>query len=309
MGRTATHSASEVDEIASYSRLHGRAAARDKFKMTEGQLGGLLYRYYYKKHAPLFDVKIGGEKPVTLTGDAMIISDVHVPCTDWRVALRMCEIAEKYLPEPRTLIVAGDLVNLDWASSYPHIASPIHWKYEVKAAKALFDEWLGLFERIIVFAGNHDRRIAKWSAGNVDVREMMRGIVSEEEKRVIVSEWGHCILKSGGRTFRVTHGKNYSVNTGVVGNELANKFKQNIVSGHQHHGSISLDRTKAFIVVDNPALVDQRKLAYVTLDDNKSPNMGRGFTMIRNGEPTLFLEGLTQWANWLPEATAKRKAA
>ena len=39
----------------------------------------------------------------------------------------------------------------------------------------------------------------------------------------------------------------------------------------------------------------------MTLDDSKSPNMGQGFSMIRDGEPALFLEGLTVWNRWLPK--------
>jgi len=89
------------------------------------------------------------------------------------------------------------------------------------------------------------------------------------------------------------------VQTGNVGNDLAHKFQQHIVLHHQHHGSISLDRYKRYIIVDNPAMVDQKKLAYVSLDDSKKPNMGRGFTFIKDGEPTMFLEGLTVWKHWL----------
>jgi len=286
-------------EIAAFAQQYGRAAARKEYDLTEGQLGGLLYRYYHVKHSQLFNVKIAPGKPITVKGDAMVISDVHVPCTNWDLAQRMCEIAIRYLPEPRTLIVAGDLFNLDWASTYPAIADTIQWKQEQAAASALIEEWLTVFHDIVLTAGNHDRRGFKATSGNIWMDDLRKLITAD--KRVRTSEWGHSILRSGGREFRVTHGRNYSVQTGNVGNDMAHKFDQHIILCHQHHGSISPDRYKRYIVVDNPALVDQKKLAYVTLDDSKAPNMGQGFTLVREGEPTLFLEGLTVWKRWLPK--------
>ena len=129
--------------------------------------------------------------------------------------------------------------------------------------------------------------------------------------KVQASGWGWMHLTSGGRRFRVTHGKNYSVLTGSVGNELANKFHEHIILHHQHHASISLDRYKWYIVVDNPALVDQRKLAYVSLDDTKSPNMAKGFCLVKDGEPHLYVDGITVWKNHLPLRVVKsvRQAA
>lgn len=307
MGRPTKYSAQDADAIADYSRQHGRLAAQKHYGMTDGQLGGVLYRYYHKKHKPLFDFHITADKPIVVRGDALIIGDVHAPCTDWELAWRVGEIAERYLDAPRTLIVAGDIFNLDWMSTYPALV-PLHrWKHEKAAAKALFELWLTLFDRIVVFAGNHDRRAAKHTEGMIGMGDLMALVTSDA--RVQVSEHGHCILKSGKREFRVSHGANYSINTGVVGSELANKFSTNMVLCHQHHASISLDRFKRHIVVDNPALVDQKKLAYVTLDDKKNPNMARGFTLIRDGEPQIFVEGITVWSHWLSDKRAERKAA
>lgn len=287
-------------EIAAFAQQYGRAAARREFNLTEGQLGGLLYRYYHIKHSQLFNVQIAQGKPITIKGDAMIVGDVHVPCTDWDLAQRMTAVAVKYLPEPRTLIIAGDLFNMDWASTYPAVASYPQFKDELKAAEALIAEWLTVFDDIVLTPGNHDRRAFKATSGNLWMDDLQKLITTD--KRVRTSEWGHSILRSGGREFRVTHGTEYSVQTGNVGNDLAHKFQQHIVLHHQHHGSISLDRYKRYIIVDNPAMVDQKKLAYASLDDNKRPNMGRGFTFIKDGEPTMFLEGLTVWSHWLAKA-------
>jgi predicted phosphodiesterase len=290
------HTPEERAMIAAFAQQYGRAAARIEFNLTEGALGGLLYRYYRVEHAHLFNVQIAEKKPITIKGDAMVCGDVHVPCTDWETAWKMCQIAVAHLQEPRTLIIAGDFLNLDWASKYPAIAKIIPWDSEWKAGEALFKEWLTVFERIVWTAGNHDRRAMK-ATGNLYIDDLRKMMTSD--KRIETSEWDYSMLISGKRRFRVTHGSEYGVNTGTVGNEMSHKYQDNIILHHQHHGSIGLDRYKRYIVIDNPALVDQTKLGYVNLDSNKRPNMARGFTMVKDGEPTLFLEGLTVWNHWI----------
>ncbi len=299
-----------ADEIAAYSRQRGRAAAREHYKLTEGQLGGLLYRV---KTAPrtrrLTNVRIAPEEPITIVGDGMIVGDVHVPTTDYDICHRMAVVALNFLQEPRQLIVAGDMFNLDFLSVYPPISKTPEWKREKLTARALLKEWLTVFDRILIITGNHDRRITKATAGHMTTEDLIDMVY--QDKRIVTSEWGHCILKSGDRSFRVTHGRNYSVNTGTVGNDLSHKFEMNIISHHQHHASISLDRFKRYIVVDNAALVKAESLAYATLDDSKMPGMARGFCMVRDGEPQLFVEGITVWKHWVGKSrrgNGKRKA-
>lgn len=249
------------------------------------------------KQPEVFNVRVAPADPLEVQGDVMVIGDVHVPTTNYAIASQMLAVARRYLKAPRQLIVAGDLFNLDFLSIYPPSTRETAWEQEKEAARHMIAEWLRVFHRIYFIAGNHERRYSKASGGQFKIIDLMDMVT--QDKRVTVSEWGHLILTSGDRDFRVTHGRNYSVNTGTVGNELAHKYEMNIISHHQHHASVSLDRYKRYIVVDNAALVDQSKLAYVVLDDNKMPGMATGFCMVRNGEPALFVEGITVWNNWL----------
>jgi hypothetical protein len=188
---------------------------------------------------------------------------------------------------------------MDAFSFFAQVIVPPTWKHELLAGKVIIEHWLSFFDEIIMLPGNHERRLPRMLDGNSSMEELRDTLT--HNKRVKTTEHGHVILRSGGREFRVTHGRNYSVNQLWVANDLAQKFNQHIVSGHQHHGAIGMDRYKRFMLVDIPALVDQKKLAYVSLYDNKSPNMACGFAVIRNGEPMLFCEGVTVWENHIKE--------
>lgn len=233
--------------------------------------------------------------PLELIGDALIVGDVHVPATDWHFAELVARIAEKR--SIGRLIVAGDYFNHDLYSRFPHIVAPPTWAEERKAGKRLLDDWLVTFDEIVILMGNHERMKQKAANGQVDELDIF-GCLSTSSK-IKTSNFGYCHLDSGGQRWRISHGREYSVNQLTVGAELANKHHCNIISHHQHHLAMGLDRYKRYMVVDNGSLVDQGKLAYVTLDESKKPNMARGFTLIRAGYPYLFGAGLTDWEYWL----------
>lgn len=120
------------------------------------------------------------------------------------------------------------------------------------------------------------------------------------DPRLIVSEWGHLVISNPhGADWRVTHGREYSVNAGVVGSRYAQRFQQNIISHHEHHLALTLDRYGRYVVVANGMLADPNEMMYAQLDDGSNPTMKRGFTLYRNGYVTLFGEHITDWDAWL----------
>lgn len=273
--------------------------------LTYGQAAGRIWRYQQHQNggqpdrSDLFVVSLG--EPLILEGDAVIVGDIHVPCTDYDWAQRAAMVGLYHLAAPRTLVIAGDLVNADFASRYDLIHELPRWDQEVQAARHLFRVWLEVFDRVIFLAGNHERRLSKFTRGELGMQHLADLLLQDE--RVIVSHWGHCLLISGGIPYRVTHARNYSLNSLTVGHELANKYQQHIINHHQHHLSKGMDRFKRFIVIDNGALVDQDKLAYVVLDDSRSPAMAKGFTLVRGGVAHVLGEApYTSWEEWLAPA-------
>lgn len=237
-----------------------------------------------------------GQPPFALEGDFLAIGDVHVPCTDYEFAQLPSLAAQKYLKPPRKLIIGGDLFNMDAFSQYAAVIPAPTWKQEKESARQLIREWSEFFEEIYFFMGNHDWRLLKWSMAQLDDDDLLTYLKSD---KVRVSHYRHCTVRTSNGVWRITHPRNYSINALTVANDLAQKHGQHILSFHEHHAGITTDRYGRHIIVNGGCLADPNKLAYVALDDGKSPVMKRGFTVVRDGYPYLFADGITDWSKWI----------
>jgi hypothetical protein len=110
-------------------------------------------------------------------------------------------------------------------------------------------------------------------------------------------------------TYRVTHGSDYGINQLTVAEQMAHKYRQHIISHHEHHASVGMDRYKNWILVNGGGLFDSDSLAYTKIEDSKKANMANGFTMLLNGYPYLFTDKFTDWNFWLKGAKQGVKAA
>ena len=239
-------------------------------------------------------------QPLKLEGDWMIIGDVHIPFVDYDFANLVSMVARKNLKKPRRLLIAGDFFNMDTFSTYAHLTNIPTWAEERRAARGLFDEWFDTFTEIVCIMGNHDRRLQKFTGGAFDDTDIIGLVGINNPERIKSSNYGWCTVESGGQVYRVTHPKNYSVQTLNVADTLANKFGSHIISFHEHHLALGWDRYKRYITVNGGCLVDDSKVAYMTLDDTKSARGARGFVMLRGGVPHLFGEApFTDWSRWV----------
>jgi len=236
-----------------------------------------------------------------LQGNFMIVGDTHVPYTDWDFAALVGLIAEKHLPPPRKLILAGDFFSFDQFSTYAQIVACPSWKTERKAAKHLLKLWFETFDEIYGLMGNHDRRLQKFVAGAFDETDIISLVYSNPDK-LKWSNYGYCIVDTPTGEWRITHPKNYGINQLSVAETLTFKHRQNIISHHEHHAAIGFDRYGWNVIVNNGCLLEQNKLTYVALDDSKSASMMKAFCMLKDGYPYLFCDNglpFTDWSKWL----------
>jgi len=237
--------------------------------------------------------------PLTITGDAMIVGDVHCPYTDWEYASLVTKIAEKHLQPPRQLIIAGDYFNLDIFSDYAKLVAGPNWHDEKTAAVALMQEWAAIFDRVFLLSGNHDRRVSRRTDGEMDITDLA-DFLSVNTEKLTPSILGYAMLESNGISWRVTHAKEYSINRLTVAGELALKFQSHVIAFHEHHQAIGWDRFGRYCIVNGGSLVRQQDMAYCSLDDTKRPVWNTGFVMVREGVPTLFGKSpITRWEDWL----------
>ena len=264
------------------------------FNISRGTVAGAIR--HYKQSNPdskLFEVNFG--QPLSLLGNAIITGDIHVPTTNFDFSKRIRSVAKFW--GIKTLIIAGDVYNFDLFSKYPRQTVMISWAQERDAGKLLFEMFTDYFDVIYVLMGNHDRRMIKWADGHLDETDVF-GLITTSPK-VHVSNFGYCTIKSGSENWLVTHSTEYSVNQLTVADQLAQKYKSNVITHHEHHVAKGRDRYKSFTIINNGGLFAQEKMAYTQLDTSKKPNMANGFTALVNGCGHLYTPypSFTDWTH------------
>ena len=238
------------------------------------------------------------DRAFNLEGDFMIVGDAHVPYTDWDLAALVSAVARKHLKKPRRMILAGDFFSMDYFSTYAQIVISPTWKRERDAARALLELWFKTFDEIYGLMGNHERRLQRFTAGAFDETDIAALVFSNPDK-LKWSDYGWCVVNS---IWRITHPKNYSRLNLRVAEDLAMKYRQNIISHHEHHAGMGFDRYGNHVIVNNGCLLEQSKLSYASLDDNTSPAMIKAFCMLKGNHPYLFCDNglpFTDWDYWL----------
>lgn len=290
----------KADDTFSYRKM-----ARE-LSLTIGQVANRIA--YHKRTRSEMDDKplrydLFGDalpEPHVLEGDAIIVGDVQLPTTDLDFALLPVAIGKKH--DIKDLVIAGDFVNADWASSYQKIGPLPSAAAEKAASHYLLTEWLAWFDTIWFFPGNHERRIAKLTGAALDMLDLADMLVPAASRdQFKVSEMGHMIIKTVTGDWRVTHARNYSVNQLNVADALVQKYRTHIIQHHEHHLAKGWDRYKHNIIINNGGLFDPTKMSYALLDDSKSPNMAKGFTMLKDGVAHVYGEyPYTDWETLLP---------
>lgn len=242
-------------------------------------------------------------EPIAISGNAIITGDWQLPTTDYEFMKRIMHIGLLELESPRKLIIAGDFLNNDAFSGYDDTVPSPRFNTEIKACKRVLDDLLRVFDEVVIFMGNHERRSQRKTKGQLTAELLFTLITTDE--RVTVSPHGFMELTSNGELYRVTHAKNYSVNQLTVADALAHKELCHIIQHHEHHLAIGYDRYKNFLIINNGGVFSQQDMAYVVIDDSKHANMANGFTMVKDGVPTLYGKyPFTDWTSTDAEISA-----
>lgn len=274
-----------------HSELHN--ALDEQFRIAKR---GAIAKYPLAYKLPEGILDFGA--PWQLTGDWMIVGDVHVPSTDWELAALVASVAKKAMKRPRRLLIAGDLFNMDKFSFYPHLTLVPSWKDERDSAKLLFTEWGKVFDEIRWFVGNHERRLQRILVDVLEDSDLL-GVIKANPDQVRFSNYSYCTIDAGSR-WLIIHPRNYSRNQLTVAKQLAHKTRLNIISFHEHHIGIGWDDSGLSMIINGGSLVDAAKVAYMTLDMSTTPVSKQGFVLLQNGTPTLFgRPPLTDWQKWV----------
>jgi hypothetical protein len=293
----------DMDLLDEWERAKAAGITKHEFAKLKGQSYPTIHTRIYRarkgfKNSPdLFDFGVE-ERLLIEEEDVMVIGDLHLPFTDYTFATLPAMIGDKYMTYPRKLIIAGDAFNFDTYSIYDKICILPKLSDEKAAGQHMFEIYLDTFQEIVFLMGNHERRLQKWMKGEYDASDI--AMLLSNSGKVKTTNYGWIVLRNSTGDWRITHSKCYSVNQLTVASDLANKFQMNILTNHDHHLAMGWDRYKRYVTINNGCLVDDTKIPYVNMDDNRMANMTQGFTMFKNGHPTVFgKEPFTDWNKWM----------
>ncbi len=231
--------------------------------------------------------------PLELSGDWVLVGDAHIPYINIEFAERVVIVARKR--KIKNLLIAGDFWDYSNYSLYDDVVPQASWQTEKAAGKRVIQEWGKWFTRVEFLMGNHERRKEKRLQGHEDDEDIFSPLAAVC-KNIHSTNYGWAEITSGGELYRVTHPKNYSVLSLTVADQLALKYDCHVISFHEHHLAMGLDRYGRHIIVNGGCLVDPTRLSYVALDDSKSAAMVNGFVTIKDGTPDLF--GPPPFTDW-----------
>lgn len=217
-----------------------------------------------------------------LEGDYLVWSDPHAPFHDDE--FMTLSIKKAHRLGIQDLIIAGDLMDGNQFSKRGlHIGHQRRWQDDAEIGAAIVRVLSAAFRRVTILMGNHDDWFTKYFRGHADAEWLYSRLFNTAGN----VEWTHfqqCEVKSGGKTFRVLHGANYSGrNPLTVGKDLAAKFGCGIVMGHQHHHESGFDKSGDHQVVCMGGMYDPSKLAYIHESPRTNPVPTPGYAIIKDG--------------------------
>lgn len=229
------------------------------------------------------------DEPPVFSGDATIIGDLHLPYLDYQFADEMLVESRDTLVPPRRLIICGDLFNLDSFSSFAPVSpSTTSLRHEIASGRNFLKAALGIFDRVEITLGNHDRRILYRTLGQVSDVEL-RSLIGYDSVNFYL--YGHAILQTKRGEWRCTHQASYSTNSQSVGVKLAHKFSQHVITHHQHKVSVGFDSSGTRVVIDNGMMADPKLIDYANVVDNTLPAFKQSYVIIRDGKAKLYTNG------------------
>ena len=220
-------------------------------------------------------------EPPVFDGDFVVSGDYHMPYVDREFAEQMLNHAYQTLSSPRKLIIAGDLFNLDVFSRFtPSVSYIPTLHHEMDSTRRMLEDMIDVFDEIHALLGNHEMRFIYQVLGQLSAFDIEKLIDNE---RVTFHDYAMCIIDTFTGDWRATHQRNYSINSQTVGKKLAHKFRQHIITHHQHKVSKGFDDSGNNVIIDNGCMADVDKLHYVHAIDNTSPVMMQSYVFLKDG--------------------------
>lgn len=233
------------------------------------------------------------------TDNAIVLSDFEVPDHHREILKRATLMGQRY--NIRTLVIAGDGHAGDQAAlTYHPILRPggEGYRSSVELLKEVLRAFNKQFDNIYYISGNHDRRAARMTSGEIDLGHFLTDL-----DFVHYSAYSKMWVKTRRGWVFIPHQVNFSKNPVTIGQDL---YKNKARKGHHiiphcHRQQSGRTEDDAYEIHAIGTCRDARRTQYRQMTVTKHAEWNVGFLMIRNAYfYPMTLKG-TDWHFWLGE--------
>lgn len=232
--------------------------------------------------------------------NAMIIGDLEMPAVDLNLLRKVVQVAMSN--DIKTLIIAGDLIASDQAGLASH---DITWASEemtfekvLEYTRIVLRIFLGWFDHIVVFMGNHDERVSRVTGGHVWLGMLL------DDPRITFSRYEYMYMVTKRKPVYICHPRGYSRNSSKLGKDLYNANSYNgqkcdIILAHTHLRESAHSQDGIGVIHAMGCCRAPSKTKYISTRSTTFPKWRQGFAMIRNAYIYNFDFYETDWDFWV----------
>lgn len=223
----------------------------------------------------------------TIYGDAVVISDVHLPLTDYAFAETV--VARGRFFGVRRLIIAGDLLDNASRNKFRRKTAPASFSKGLEMSRKLLQFYGEWFEEIWFEPGNHDDWFLEDMEGDLIFDDFAQLLVTDEVRsKFIATPYDRVTLISGDEPYTIPHQSEVSVYHLKVAEDLAFKFNTNMIIPHQHTTAQGFDRYNHYVLFAIGGLHEPDMQSYLQLKTSKRPSQQKGYAIVVDGQGFLI---------------------
>lgn len=270
-------------------------AIADKLGVDESRIRAAFRTEGFKREvaAVTSDYWIDLDQPITLTGDVGITADFHIPLYDPEYVNTMIETFVD--AGIKTLVVAGDFLNMDELSRFEDHQKSANLEFELGEAVKVMEVLTQNFDRLVYVWGNHDARLHKALGLKLQFKHAMKLIFNELEKeflgKIEFTNLDHVWVEADDSgPWYICHPANYTRVPLTTARVLAAKLDAHIITAHSHHCAVGYALDGEHVVAEIGGLFDKEKTAYLQRTTT-FPTWTQGFAFLKDGKLRVHSPG------------------
>jgi len=224
------------------------------------------------------------DKPPIIKESCLIIFDTQIPYQDASFLNNLLELASAW--GIKQGISGGDLLNMAAFSMFKERPEDKIWRKERDVAIEVLRALHSHIPKWLLVMGNHEAFLIKTLAEQIGHDDILALLGKPEG--FVATDYYYCLVKLGDSVWRITHPRNISVIHGRIPQRLADKYEQNIASGHGHLAGFSPSFSSKWLCCDVGITCDPLRLDYAALRDSTRPTMCRGGLILKESEGRCY---------------------